>query len=114
MLFFFGLLTSISFPAYRKESTRSTSPVVVAAGNISIQLPHDDAVLEGSSSYDPDGEIVQYSRTKISDPDFITITGKSSSTAILQYLTAGEYKIPLIVTDDAGATGFETADVTTI
>lgn len=43
-------------------------PVAVVQPDINISLPVDSAVLNGTSSYDPDGKIVSFAWLKIAGP----------------------------------------------
>ena len=63
--------------------------------------------LDASGSYDPDGTIVSY------DWDYGDGSPHGSGvTANHTYATAGTYSVVLTVTDDGGATGTDTQDVT--
>jgi Secretion system C-terminal sorting domain/PKD domain len=67
--------------------------------------------LPGSGT-DPDGTISAYAWVKISGPAAGTLTNANTNTATANGLTAGIYKYELTVTDNAGATGKDTVQVT--
>ncbi|MBS1565077.1 MAG: PKD domain-containing protein [Bacteroidetes bacterium] len=89
----------------------NASPVANAGADISIQLPVNNATLNGNASYDPDGSISAYAWTKISGPAQSTLTNGTSATAQLTNLVAGTYSFRLQVTDNGGFTAADTVNV---
>src|SRR5665811_565191 len=76
----------------------------------SITLPTSTVSLTGSGT-DPDGSIATYFWTKISGGAG-TITNATSSATTVTGLVQGVYKFELNVTDNNGATGTDTIQVT--
>ena len=72
--------------------------------------------LDGSASFDADGSIANYSWRQISGPATTTITPASSasSKSVASGLTAGVYLFELTVTDNQGATGKDTVQITVL
>ena len=89
----------------------NTAPTANAGLDQSITLPTNNATLSGSGN-DPDGTITAYSWTKISGPGTGTITSPSLPGTTIAGLTAGIYLFELKVTDNNGATGKDTVQVT--
>jgi PKD repeat protein len=77
-----------------------TNPPPVAVASVSDAAPHpgDEVEFDGSSSYDPFGEIVGYS-WNFGDGETAS-TGQAAHT----YLKGGTYVVTLTVTDDGGLT----------
>jgi len=87
-------------------------PVADAGGDVILQLPVNSVQLDGSNSSDTDGNIVGYSWSKVSGPASFTIGSPALSTTAVTNLTAGIYKFELTVTDNSGATGKDTVQIT--
>ena len=91
----------------------SNQPPVAKAGNSqSITLPTSSVTVDGSSSSDPDGTIVSYQWTKILGPSSAVITDPTLATTTITSLTQGIYQFELRVTDDSGAVGKDTIQIT--
>lgn len=92
--------------------TSSNIPPIANAGDDrTIQLPKNSIVLAGSGS-DADGTIVSYQWTKVSGPSSGTILNPTSPQSGFSYLVQGVYQLQLVVTDNQGATGSSTMQVT--
>ncbi|MBS1565078.1 MAG: hypothetical protein JST39_11855, partial [Bacteroidetes bacterium] len=87
-------------------------PIANAGQDITITLPVNSVVLNGSASSDLDGHIVQYAWTRISGPANYSFTRTDSSFAPVSGLEAGVYVFHLVVTDDKGATAADDVTVT--
>jgi ribosomal protein L14 len=87
-------------------------PVANAGANITITLPTNVALLNGSGSNDPDGTIVSYSWTQISGPAQYTIANPGSANTGISNLVQGVYIFRLQVSDNGGATASATVTVT--
>ncbi len=93
-------------------NTGSNMPPVANAGpDKSITLPINYTTLAGSGT-DPDGSIVNYKWTEISGPSSGNIVNPTSASANIQNLVAGVYQFELLVTDNSGATGRDTMQIT--
>ena len=86
-------------------------PTANAGTDQSITLPTSTVTLSGSGT-DPDGTISAYNWTKISGPASGTITSASSASTTVTALAQGVYKFQLKVTDNNGATGLDTVQIT--
>ena len=86
-------------------------PIADAGPDQTITLPTDSITLSGNGN-DPDGNIIAYTWTKISGPAAGTITNPDSATTTVTGLVQGIYKFELNVTDDGGAIGSDTMQVT--
>jgi hypothetical protein len=88
-------------------------PVANAGADVSITLPINNLVLDGSKSYDPDGTIVTYSWYKISGPSVsVAITNSNTAKPSVIGLAAGTYVFELKVTDNLGASATDDVTVT--
>ena len=87
------------------------APTAHAGIDQTITLPVNSVTLAGSGT-DPDGTITNYLWTIISGPVNGTITNAASATTTITGLTEGIYLFQLTVTDNDGATGTETMQVT--
>jgi hypothetical protein len=86
-------------------------PVAVAGRDQTIFYPVNSCIVDGSSSYDPDGNIVSYQWNKIAGPDRYTITDKNSARTTVTSLLIGEYQFELVVKDNQGLTGRDTISI---
>jgi ribosomal protein L14 len=86
-------------------------PTANAGLDITITLPLDSVTLNGSG-VDPDGTIASYQWTKISGPSQYTIVSATQSRTMINNLEKGIYQFALQVTDNSGATGRDTVQVT--
>ena len=87
------------------------APVAHAGIDQTIKLPTRTATLSGSGT-DADGTISAYNWTKISGPTLGSITNPNSASTTVTTLVQGVYKFQLKVTDNKGATGLDTMQVT--
>lgn len=85
-------------------------PSANAGVDKTITLPTNFVVLVGVGT-DPDGTIVSYAWTKLSGTGG-TFTNASASTTNFTGLVAGTYLVKLTVTDNNGATGSDTVQIT--
>lgn len=89
------------------------APTANAGNDITITLPVNTAALNGSGN-DNDGTITSYLWTKISGPANGTINNSTSANATAVSMVEGTYKFELTVTDNNGATGKDTMQVTVL
>ncbi len=86
-------------------------PTANAGSNQTITLPTDFVIVSGNGT-DPDGIIVTYLWTKVAGPAAGTITNPAVAATSITGLTQGVYRFELRVTDNAGAFGRDTIQVT--
>lgn len=88
-------------------------PVARAGGAVSFALPQVTTTLNGSASYDADGQIIAYYWQQTSGPGTATLASPNASqTAISLPATPGTYSFSLTVTDDSAATNTDVFTVT--
>ena len=89
----------------------NVAPIANAGNNITITLPTNSTTLNGSGS-DTDGTIESYSWAKIAGPAAGELLNANQAIAQLNALVQGIYQYELTVTDNAGAIGKDTVQVT--
>jgi hypothetical protein len=89
----------------------NTPPAANAGMNQTITLPTNSVTLTGEG-IDIDGTITAYTWTKVSGPAQGTITSPSQSQTTVTAMVQGVYKFLLTVTDNDGATGKDTVQIT--
>ena len=108
----FGELKSpvpMDVPRIRYEMLTRTvrignDPPVADAGPDQINVAAGLITLDGSGSYDPDGDPITYQWSQISGPT-VSITGANTVQASFTSAEAQTYVFRLVVTDDKGASG---------
>ena len=93
------------------NSAANISPVANAGTDKTITLPRDGVILFGSGR-DEDGKISSYSWTQISGPSDATIIYPNGAITIITGLQQGDYFFELAVTDEKGAIGKDTVQLT--
>ena len=86
------------------------APVAEAGANQTIDLPTSNTNIAGSGT-DADGTVRSYNWTKISGPA-ATIVSPNSKSSSVTGLLIGSYKFQLMVTDNKGATGKDSMQIT--
>lgn len=86
--------------------TEVNDPPVADAGSAQTALVGEAVTFDGSGSYDIDGDITAYAW------DFSDEATGTGVTPTHTYATAGTYAVTLVVTDNGGLTGTDTATVT--
>src|SRR5674476_646495 len=93
------------------NSASNLAPIANASTDKVITLPTNTTTLTGIGT-DADGTISSYAWVKISGPSSGTITTANAATTILNNLVQGVYQYELTVTDNNGAIGKDTVQVT--
>lgn len=93
------------------SSTTNIAPVANAGTGKTITLPTNSATLSGSGT-DADGTISSYRWAQVTGPSASTLSSTTTSTITVSNLVAGTYSYRLQVTDNKGATGTATVNVT--
>ncbi len=101
----------ITVNAANNQPAPNIPPIANAGPGNTITLPVNKTALLGSGK-DADGKVVRYLWTKISGPESYEIIDESSPVAVATGLIQGVYKFVLEVTDNDGATGTDTTQVT--
>ncbi len=95
-------------------NVKNDLPIANAGPDVTLQLPVNSTVLNGSTSYDPDGSIQKYKWLKIGGPGEFAISNTDSAKATLSNLVKGIYLVKLTVTDNKNATASDTVQVTVL
>ena len=114
----FFLLICLAVLSCQKESScegcDNLSPVARAGPDLFVTLPADSLMLDGSSSSDPDGDIVSYRWEKFSGPASFSIVNAAADVTTVRDLIKGVYEFVLTVKDNHGAVARDTMSVTVI
>jgi hypothetical protein len=89
-------------------------PIARAGADQFLQKPLDSILLDGSASFDPDGKILEYKWNVISGPALYLFNNPYSVQTIYRNLVVGTYQVQLIVTDNKGATGSDTLQISVV
>lgn len=88
------------------------NPVVTVRADTTIVLPTNSVSLTGSAT--DDGTIVSYQWQKDTGPSTYTIVSVNSANTTVGNLIQGVYKFTLIATDNLGATGSKSVNITVL
>lgn len=88
-------------------------PVANAGPDRSVILPADNIILDGSSS-DAGGTITKYLWSQVSGPSSAAISSPGNSSTQVSNLVAGTYLFEFAVTDNRGAIGKDTMQLTVL
>ena len=89
----------------------SQPPVANAGNDTTIALPSNSAILNGSSSSDPNGSITSYQWTETSGPNSATMSSTVSSVSTISDLIVGDYTFELTVMNNSGMISTATVHV---
>lgn len=87
------------------------APIANVGSPITITLPTNSTNIVGSGT-DADGSVASYAWSQLSGPNSATLTNASSPTVSAGNLVQGIYSFRLTVTDNLGATGSASVNVT--
>ena len=87
-------------------------PTAIGGADQNIILPIASVLLDGRFSDDPDGKITGWQWSKLSGPASYRFDDASFAITWVSDLTAGIYQFELKVTDNAGAIGRDTVQIT--
>ena len=109
---------SATIPAWRSmvlipngTTTPNKAPVANAGTDKTIILPTNSSTLTGTAT-DADGTILSYAWVKISGPSNGTVASPTTASTAINSLVQGIYKFEFTVTDNNGATGKDTVQIT--
>ena len=112
------ILLTISIPffsflitACNKAEDPPLHPVAIAGSNLTITLPANSTLLDGTASFDPDGSIVAYYWSKLSGPGVVGFDTPNSPTTRITGLREGTYEFKLTVVDNKGFRGTNTVTI---
>ena len=91
-------------------ATQNQSPTANAGNDQTVTLPSNTVSLSGRGA-DVDGSIVSYNWSKLSGPSAGSIDNSSSASTSVSGLIQGIYQFVLQVTDNSGASGYDTVQV---
>lgn len=90
--------------------TVNQAPIANAGSDLSITLPNNSVVINGSAS-DADGTVDSYVWTQTGGPSAATLTGENTADLTVNDLVEGIYTFELVVTDNDGATDTDEVNV---
>jgi hypothetical protein len=105
------LLTLILQGCAKEYSKENTPPVAVAGRDRVLSLPLDSLKVDGSYSYDQEGDIQQYSWRQLSGDSTLVFATPHLVKTMVKGFSAGNYKVELKVTDQNGLTDTDTLEV---
>lgn len=111
-------VSSFLFISCKKEyscehcNTVQKPPIAIAGTDTIISLPNNSVILDGSSSYDPDGKIASFFWTKISGPSTFKLANPKAARTTAGSLIKGIYQFELKVTDADGLFDLDTVKIT--
>ena len=110
---YFFLIALGVIPASCKKENVNQAPIADAGSKQELTLPADFIKLDGSKSYDPDGNIASYLWTKIDAPGTFSfsINDPDKATAWVYKPVAGIYHFNLMVTDNRGLSATDIVEV---
>ncbi|MEN7550717.1 PKD domain-containing protein [Rapidithrix thailandica] len=88
-------------------------PIAIAGEDVITKMPQNSMILDGSASYDPDGQITSFFWEQLHGP-IASKKGEHTAKLILENLTPGVYTFKLTVTDNRGDTGSDQVEVRVI
>jgi len=92
--------------------TMNSSLTAVAGNDTTVYYPNaNNAVLNGTASYDPVGTITGYAWSQVSGPTNVAIATGNTSIGSVTGLAIGDYVFQLTVTSNSGATSSATVTV---
>lgn len=94
----------------RRVRTGNSAPIADAGGD-QFNTPAGNVRLDGSASYDPDGDPITYQWTQVAGPP-VTINNPTAAVAGFTAAAGQSYAFRLTVKDDQGAQGVARATVT--
>lgn len=93
------------------NTSQNFVPLAKAGNNFTVTLPIDSATLDGSASYDSDGNIIEYLWKKISGPAGLIVDNPNNSVTKIRNLVYGNYIFELAVKDNQGIIAKDTVSL---
>jgi hypothetical protein len=88
------------------------APLADAGQDLTIVLPANTVMLDGSKSFDSDNNIVHHAWSKISGPSSFYFTNPETAQTLVSLLVEGVYQFELAVADDGGLKSRDTMEIT--
>jgi Secretion system C-terminal sorting domain/PKD domain len=107
-------LDTVVISVYPAPPPPNQAPVARAGNDVTITLPNNAVVLNGSASTDGDGTIVSYGWSKLSGPASYNFANATNAITTVNALVQGTYLFTLTVTDNNGATSADTLQITVL
>ena len=102
--------TATSIAQVTVNAAPNQPPVANAGINQTITLPINSVILSGTGT-DPDGTVASYTWSQVSGPSVFNIVNINFATTNVTGLIQGVYQFELKVTDNSGAKGRDTVQV---
>jgi hypothetical protein len=115
-VFSFFFITCIISACQKEEIVENTLPIVNAGRDTTIDLTNatSDSIKLIGSATDADGTIAGYLWSQVSGPNQSSIITPGSATTYINGLISGKYVFQLMATDNKGAVGVKSIEVTII
>lgn len=94
------------------NASENRHPIANAGVDQTTALPKDSIVLDGTASFDEDGNISFYHWSKISGPESSAIMDSTSVQTLVKSLVEGIYEFELTVVDDGGLIAKDDVEIT--
>lgn len=120
-LYEFELTVKDNFGALGKDTIRITvhpnpnnPPVANAGVDKSIQLPENKVLLDGRSSFDPEGAAIIYNWALVTGPTGSQVLTASKDSTTVTFVNSGQYTFSLTITDTSGLTSIDNIIITVL
>jgi hypothetical protein len=113
----FAITSVVIFVACKKDNSITLSPAINkhptarAGGDLTVLLPANTVLLDGSASSDTDGTVREYYWSDLSGPASVKISNPTNSSTEVGFLTAGVYEFKLTVIDNGGYASNDTIKI---
>jgi len=101
----------VRYEMLTRRIRKGNSAPIADAGGDQVNVTAGPIRLDGSASYDPDGDPITYEWTQTAGPS-VTLNGANAAIATFTAAAGQTYGFRLTVRDDRGATGIARANVT--
>lgn len=111
---------ALLFLSCKKEGVNLASsepnqlPFANAGRDTVIVLPVDSVLLDGSASYDPDGQIIFYEWRKITGPASFQLINSTAAKTMVKNLIEGNYLFELKAADNVGSFTKDTVQISVL
>lgn len=102
----------VRFEVLTRRVREGNGTPVADAGGDRVGIPAGTVTLDGSRSFDPDGDALTYRWEQLSGPS-VALTGANTAVATFTAAAGQTYSFRLTVTDTQGSQGIDRASITT-